>query len=80
MMINIKQAAKGTVKFEYFRDNALWYSTEAGDIFPVPVEEAESATFNKVEKGMYLMRWMRKWNDSHGNHNNDYSEEEKYRN
>jgi len=65
-MINIKTAVKGTVKFEYFRDHALWYSTEAGDIFPVPIEDAGSATFKREEKGMMLMRWMRKWNENDG--------------
>lgn len=49
-MIDVKQAVKGNVTFEYFRDNALWYSTDNGDIFPVPVEDAGSATFKKVEK------------------------------
>lgn len=63
-MINIKQAVKGIVTFKYYRDGALWYSTEAGDIFPVPIEDAGSSTFNDVENGMLLMRWMRKWNNS----------------
>lgn len=65
-MINIKKAVTGTVTFEYFRDKCLWYSTEDGDIFPVPVEDAGSATFKKEEKGMMLMRWMRKWNEDDG--------------
>lgn len=63
-MIDIKAAVKSDVTFEYFRDNALWYSTENGDLFPVPIEDAGSSTFNRIEKGMLLMRWMRKWNES----------------
>lgn len=62
-MINIKEAVQHEAKFLYFRDNALWYETHTGEIFPVPVEDAGSSTFNRTEKGMYLMRWMRKWND-----------------
>lgn len=62
-MINIKRAVKGNVKFKYFRDDALWYETEHNELFPVPIPEAASATFSDVEKGMHLMRWMRKWNE-----------------
>lgn len=63
-MIDIKQAVKDEVVFQYYRDEALWYATSAGDVFPVPIAEAGSATFNRIEKGMFLMRWMRKWNQS----------------
>jgi hypothetical protein len=66
MMIDLKKAVKGNVEFQYFRDGALWYATEEGEVFPVPVEDAASSTFNRVEKGMMLMRWMRKWNDGSG--------------
>lgn len=65
-MIDLKKAVKGNVEFQYFRDGALWYATEEGEVFPVPVEDAASSTFNRVEKGMMLMRWMRKWNDGSG--------------
>lgn len=63
-MINLTEAVKHPVTFEYYRDNSLWYSTHDGKLFPVPVSDAGSSTFNKVEKGMLLMRWMRKWNES----------------
>jgi hypothetical protein len=76
-MINLNAAVKGNVEFQYFRDGALWYATEEGEIFPVPVEDAASSTFNRVEKGMLLMRWMRKWNESGGDGEMRYSEEEK---
>ena len=63
-MINLTEAVKYPVTFEYYRDNCLWYSTHDDKIFPVPVSDAGSATFKKEEKGMLLMRWMRKWNES----------------
>lgn len=63
-MIDITKAVKGNVEFSHFRDGALWYTTEDGELFPVPVEDAGSGTFNRVEKGMFLMRWMRKWNSN----------------
>lgn len=65
-MIDIKRAVKGNVTFKYFRDSALWYETDHGELFPVSISDAGSATFSDVEKGMYLMRWMRKWNESGG--------------
>lgn len=63
-MINLTEAAKRPVTFKYYRDKSLWYSTYDDKIFPVPVEDAGSATFNSTEKGILLMRWMRKWNES----------------
>lgn len=62
-MINLTEAVKNDVEFKYFRDGAMWYETCNGDLFPVPSGDAGSATFNRTERGMYLMRWMRKWND-----------------
>lgn len=68
MAINTKlllQRVKGAVRFVYFRDGALWYESEDGWTFPVPVTDTINAqgaspTFNAVEKGILLMRWMRK--------------------
>lgn len=62
-MINLTESAKRPVTFQYYRDNCLWYSTYDGKVFPVPVKDAGSCTFNNTEKGILLMRWMRKWNE-----------------
>lgn len=64
MSINIKRAVQENVTFVYYRDSALWYKTAYDELFPVPIEEAGSSTFNHTEKGMFLMRWMRKWNNT----------------
>jgi len=65
-MIEIKEAVKDNkqVTFKYFRDNELWYETEHGDLFPVPVEEIGKATFMAKDKALLFMRWIRKWNES----------------
>ena len=48
-------------EFQYFRDNKLWY--KVGDfLFPVPVEDIGMATFNRDDKAIYFMRWIRKFN------------------
>ena len=48
------------VRFLFYRDSALHYETEDGFIFPVPVDEANSATFGAEEKAMLMMRYIRK--------------------
>ena len=47
-------------RFVFFRDGALHYETDDGFLFPVPVEEAGSATFHNEEKAILLMRYIRK--------------------
>lgn len=62
--IDIKRAVKGKVTFQFARKGELWYATEAGELFSVPFDDMEDATFNAEEKGMLMMRYMRKWNKS----------------
>ena len=46
--------------FVFYRDNSLFYETDNGFLFPIPIEDAGSATFNKEEKAILLMRYIRK--------------------
>lgn len=41
--MDIKNAVKGQVFFEYYKDQSLWYSTEQGDLFPVPISDTGNA-------------------------------------
>jgi len=61
-MYNIKDmVSEGKVaRFAYYRDEALHYETEDGFLFPIPIDETGSATYNKEEKAMLLMRYIRK--------------------
>ena len=65
-MLDIKRAVSDNrlVTFKYYRDRSLWYETENGELFPVPVGDIGNATFNRVEKAILLMRYMRKFNES----------------
>lgn len=63
MKIDIKKCVKYPVRFSFFRENELFYKTINGDTFPVPLSDIGKATFNAEEKGIMLMRWMRKWNE-----------------
>lgn len=49
-----------TAKFIYYRDSQLWYVTECGFEFPVPIEDVGNATFLAEDKAMMLMRYIRK--------------------
>jgi len=60
MVMNVKDCIKGNVTFLYYRAGNLWYVTENSFCFPVPIEDVGDATFNKEEKGIMLMRWIRK--------------------
>ena len=51
---------KGTVNFEYYSDGALWYITETGLKFPVPISDIGTATFLKTDKAILFMRYIRK--------------------
>ena len=48
MLVDIKRAVSDNrkVNFVYYRENDLWYKTEFGELFPVPISDIGSATFN----------------------------------
>ena len=48
------------VRFSFYRDAQLWYETECGFVFPVPVSEAGSATFLAEDRAILFMRYIRK--------------------
>jgi len=59
--MKIKDIVKNqNAHFVFYRDGALFYETDNGFQFPVPVDDAGSATFNKEEKAILLMRYIRK--------------------
>ena len=61
MNYDLKTNIAGFSTFIYYRENALWYQTEAGLVFPVPVSDAGTTQFLPVEKSMLLMRYIRKY-------------------
>lgn len=58
--MDLKEQVKGRVRFEFYRDGALYYKTEAGLLFPVPIEDIGSATFLAEDKALLFMRYIRK--------------------
>lgn len=59
---SIKDEVKGNqvVKFLRYRSKNLWYVTESGFEFPVPIDEAGEATFFAQDRAMLFMRYIRK--------------------
>lgn len=60
MTHTIKDHVQGRVTFQYYRDGNLWYRTETGFDFPVPIADTGNATFLAEDKAMLFMRYIRK--------------------
>lgn len=58
--MSIKQHVAGTAKFVAYRANNLYYRTESGLEFPIPISDTDQATFPAEIKAITLMRWIRK--------------------
>jgi len=59
-MITLKDRVRGNVTFTHYFDGSLWYKTEDGFSFPVPVSDIGTATFLASDKAMLFMRYIRK--------------------
>ena len=61
-MTTLKDRVRGTVKFSHYFDGNLWYTTQDGFDFPVPVpvSDAGTAKFLAEDKAMLFMRYIRK--------------------
>ena len=58
----MKEHIQGYCTFQFYKDGQLWYQTENTNvIFPVPIADMENATFGSSEKGILMMRYIRKW-------------------
>lgn len=60
--MSIKEMVKDgkQVSFQFYRHGELWYKTECGFEFPVPVDDIGDATFLAQDKAMLFMRYIRK--------------------
>ena len=62
-MLNIKSILNDNmrVKFDFFRDGCLWYSTMNGFQFPVPVKDLSPTTILKsTDKAMAFSYYIKK--------------------
>jgi hypothetical protein len=59
--MNIKEIVKDqNAHFVFYRDQSLFYETDKGFLFSVPLSDAGSATIHSEEKAIVLMRYIRK--------------------
>lgn len=61
-MPSIKDMVKDgkRVYFKFYRHKELWYSTQDGFEFPVPIEDAGDGIFLNEDKAITFMRYIRK--------------------
>jgi len=61
-MLTLKEMVKGgkRVRFSFYREKELWYTTEDGFEFPVPIGDIGSAIFLAEDKAILFMRYIRK--------------------
>ena len=62
MKIDVKEHVINNkkVQFQFYRSGHLYYKTEAGLIFEVPISDCGDACFQKEDKALLYMRWIRK--------------------
>lgn len=59
--MSIKEMVSGKqVKFLRYQRKELWYVTECGFEFPVPIDDTGDASFSSQDKAILFMRWIKK--------------------
>jgi hypothetical protein len=60
--VDIKEMVKDgkRAKFLHYKLGELWYETEDGFAFPVPITDTGDGVFHVDEKAILLMRYIRK--------------------
>lgn len=61
-MNELKEIVKDGKKvyFQFFRGKSLYYKTECGFMFEVPISDTGDACFNAEDKAILFMRWIRR--------------------
>ena len=59
----LKHRVKQDVHFSFFSEGVLWYECFDGWTFPVPIDDTGAAQFLRDDKGIFFMRWIRKYMD-----------------
>jgi hypothetical protein len=60
MTIKDMVAGGKKVQFMFYRQKELWYKTECGFEFPVPIEDTGDGIFLSEDKAILFMRYIRK--------------------
>jgi hypothetical protein len=60
MLIKEMVAHGRKVQFTHYKNGDLWYVTETGFAFPVPIADIGDATFLATDKAVLFMRYIKK--------------------
>lgn len=60
MSTNIKDHISGFVHFVCYGKGELWYRTDSGLEFPVPISDTQDGIFLAKDRAMLFMRYIRK--------------------
>lgn len=65
-LYNIKDMVKDNkkVKFKFYRAGELYYTTECGFDFPIPISDTGDGVFLAEDKAILFMRYIRKHIDN----------------
>lgn len=58
-MKTLTELVKERAHFDHYRDGSLFYRTDSGFAFEVPVADAGAATFHATDRAILFMRWIR---------------------
>ena len=47
-------------RFKFYKDGELWYETEDGFDFPIPIADTGTGVFKAEDTAIRYMRWIRK--------------------
>jgi len=47
-------------RFKFYKDGELWYETEDGFDFPIPIADTGTCDFKAEDTAIRYMRWIRK--------------------
>ena len=61
-MYELKEMVKDNKKVQltHYKNGELWYITETGFEFPVPIDDIADATFYPTDKALLFMRYIKK--------------------
>jgi len=60
--MNVKDMVKDNkkVRFIHYKQGELWYMTECGFMFPVPIHDTGDGVFLATDKALLFMRYIRR--------------------
>ena len=58
--MSLKDHVKGRSSFKFYRSGIVYYLTDTGLEFPVPIDDLDGASVTASEKSLYFMRWIKK--------------------